>query len=65
MELFRLDRTKLQIQSLHSEEPSVHYWRNQAPEKLIEAIHFLRVQLHPELNDPTTRLQRVYRITQL
>ena len=64
MDSFRLDRTKLQIQSLHAEEPSVNYLRSLSDEKRIEAIQFLRIQSHPELNDPSTRLQRVYTITQ-
>lgn len=65
METFRLDRTKLQISSLQAEEPSVRYWKNLPPEKSLEAIQFLRAQLHPEINDPSTRLQRVYRIIKL
>jgi hypothetical protein len=64
MEQFRLDRTKIKISSMQSEEPSVVYWRTQSPIKALEAIQFLRIQFHPELNDPSTRLQRVYRITQ-
>jgi hypothetical protein len=64
MDSFRLDRSKLQIHSLYAEEPSVHYLRSLSDEKRIESIQFLRIQLHPELNDPSTRLQRVYTITQ-
>jgi len=64
MDSFRLDRTKLQIHSLQAEEPSVNYLRSLSDEKRIEAIQFLRIQSHPELNDPSTRLQRVYTITQ-
>lgn len=64
MENFRLDRTKLTISRLDAQESSTSYWRTCSAEKAIEAIQFLRIQFHPELNDSTTRLQRVYRITQ-
>lgn len=64
MENFRLDRTKLHISQMDVQESSPAYWKTCSAEKAIAAIQFLRLQFHPELNDSTTRLQRVYRITQ-
>jgi hypothetical protein len=65
MDHFRLDRTKFQINTLTAEDSSAVYWRTLPAEKALEAIQFLRLQFHPELNDSTTRLQRIYSITKL
>ena len=65
MEIFRMDRTKLAVKKMTEVDNSSHFWKNETDNRRIEAIQFLRQQYHPELNDSTTRLQRVYRITQL
>lgn len=66
MALFKLDRTVATISNGHSKERTdVSYWKSLPIEKVLEAIQFLRVQYHPDLNDSSTRLQRVYRITKL
>jgi hypothetical protein len=65
MENFRLNRAKLQVSQMGVEEDSSTYWRTYSSEKTLEAIQFLRIQFHPELNDSSTRLQQVYRAPQL
>jgi hypothetical protein len=64
MEQFKLDRTKLTIRKTSDADESVVFWRTQTIAQRLEAIQFLRLQFHPQLNDPSTRLQRVYRIAQ-
>jgi hypothetical protein len=60
-ELFRLDRSAFRIIKKDKEGKSSDYWMTQTPEKRISAIEFLRKQY----NGTESRLQRVYRITNL
>ena len=61
IEKFRMDKSVVQIHKKDLEPSSRSYWMSQSPQKRIEAIEFLRQQVH----GTQSRLQRVYRIIKL
>jgi hypothetical protein len=61
METFRMNREVVKISKLGEESPNYEYWLTQSQEKRISAIEFLRKQY----DGTQSRLQRVYRITNL
>ena len=61
MENFSMNRQVVKISKLGEETPSFEYWLTQSEEKRISAIEFLRKQY----DGTQSRLQRVYRITNL
>lgn len=59
----RINKAVFAIHKL-TDEPKAHvYWLQQTPIERLEAIEFYRIQYDPHAAQ--SRLQRVYRITQL
>ena len=63
LENARVDRTALSVVDLHDDRGEVDYWMRQPPIKRMEALEFLRQQVHPYDPD-TARLPRVFTIVE-
>ena len=60
----RLDRSRFEVGSLDDESPDKAYWQTRSPQERMEALELLR-QIFYGYDPATTRLQRVFEVTEL
>ncbi len=60
----KIDKTRFSIASLSEESDEAAYWQTQTPQARLEALELMR-QVMYGYDPSTTRLERLFEITQL
>ena len=64
IETFKMDKSVISVTSLSEESDEKAYWHAKTPQERLKAVELMR-QINYGYDPNTTRLQRVFEVTQL